>query len=368
MNPPTRADTLSQAQDLCKIISTTSGASMHFLTEYGMFLAKVVTSVIAILIVIGGIVAIATKNKLQDKLSGKLTIKKLNEQYDELTQAVNDVTLSKEQRKADKKAKKAEKKKHKNDKEPEHKRLFVINFSGDIKASAVKALREEITAILLTKRDNDEVLLRLESPGGMVHGYGLAASQLQRLRDANIKLTIAVDKMAASGGYMMACVADHIIAAPFSIVGSIGVVTQLPNFHRLLKKHNVDFEQQTAGEYKRTLTMFGENTDSDREKVQEEIEDAHQLFKTFIRRHRPQVDLEKAATGEHWFSAHAIDFNLIDQLQTSDDFLLKAKNHYDVFEINYETKKSLSKRLAAQASATLHSVFTPKRSGGSDYI
>ena len=108
--------------------------------------------------------------------------------------------------------------------------------------------------------------------------YGLAASQMQRIRDKKLKLTVCVDKVAASGGYMMAVVADKIIAAPFAVLGSIGVLAQVPNFHRLLKKHDVDFEMLTAGKYKRTLTMFGENTDKGREKFQEDIEDTHVLF------------------------------------------------------------------------------------------
>ena len=180
-------------------------------------------------------------------------------------------------------------------------RVFVLNFDGDWKASAVNLFREEITAILCVAKPQDEVVVRLESSGGVVHGYGLAASELQRIKDHHIPLTIAVDKVAASGGYMMACVADKILAAPFAIIGSIGVLAQLPNFHRFLKKHDVDFEQITAGQYKRTLSLFGENTSDGRKKFQTEINEAHQLFKQFITEHRPQIDIDKLATGEYWF-------------------------------------------------------------------
>ncbi|MGK3627588.1 protease SohB, partial [Acinetobacter sp. A11] len=149
-------------------------------------------------------------------------------------------------------------------------KIFVLDFKGDIQASAVENLREEITLILATaKAGRDRIVVRLESPGGMVHGYGLAAAQLVRLRDAGFHLTICVDKVAASGGYMMACIANEIIAAPFAIVGSIGVVAQVPNFNRLLKEHNVDFELYTAGQYKRTVTMFGENTPEGKAKFEE---------------------------------------------------------------------------------------------------
>jgi serine protease SohB len=190
------------------------------------------------------------------------------------------------------------------------------------------------------------VLLRLESEGGLVHAYGLAASQLQRIRERKLRLTAAVDKVAASGGYMMACVADHIIAAPFAVVGSIGVIAQLPNFNRLLKKHEVDFELHTAGEYKRTLTLFGENTDAARAKFREELEDTHALFKAFVADNRPALDLEKVATGEHWFGARALALRLVDELKTSDDFLLERSASADLVHLAFRRKHSLTERIA----------------------
>lgn len=321
---------------------------MHFLAEYGIFLLKTVTLVIAILITIGVIMALVAKTKLKDKEieKGKLFITKLNEKYEEMAAAINKKILTKTQFKHLSKIKKAEIKEQAKQKKSDKPRLFVINFYGDLRASAVNNLREEITGILLTAKSNDEVLLRLESPGGMVNSYGLAASQLKRLKNAEIKLTIAIDKMAASGGYMMACVGHYLIAAPFAIIGSVGVVTQLPNFNRWLKKRNIEFEQITAGEYKRTLTVFGQNTSKDRKKVQEEVNDAHELFKSFIEENRPIVNLAEIATGEHWFAARAFDYQLIDKLQTSDDFLIHAKDKYDIYEVQYKMKKPFSKRIA----------------------
>ena len=231
--------------------------------------------------------------------------------------------------------------------------MFVLNFHGDIRATAVTSLREEVTAVLTAAQPEDEVLVRLESAGGLVHGYGLAAAQLLRIRDRRLKLTVAVDKVAASGGYMMACVADRIIAAPFAILGSIGVIAQLPNFNRLLKKHDVDFEQFMAGEHKRTVTLFGENTDKGRQKFQEEIEDIHNLFKDFVRNHRPQVDRERVATGEHWFGARALDCRLVDELRTSDDYLLDASASADLYEIIYTGKKPWLARLLTQTGEAL---------------
>jgi serine protease SohB len=214
-------------------------------------------------------------------------------------------------------------------------------------------LREEITAILTLASSNDEVLLKLESPGGMVHSYGLASSQLDRLRKKNVPLTVCVDKVAASGGYMMACVADKILAAPFAIIGSIGVVAQIPNFNKLLKKHDVEFEMMTAGEHKRTLTMFGENTDKGREKFAEELEETHQLFKDYVSERRPQVDIDKIATGEIWFGSRALAMSLVDGIQTSDEYLVSRIEQADVFEIAYVVKKTLHQRLglAAEESA-----------------
>ncbi|MGQ1156101.1 protease SohB [Acinetobacter baumannii] len=230
-------------------------------------------------------------------------------------------------------------------------KIFVLDFKGDIQASAVENLREEITLILATaKAGRDRVVVRLESPGGMVHGYGLAAAQLVRLRDAGFHLTICVDKVAASGGYMMACIANEIISAPFAVVGSIGVVAQVPNFNRLLKEHNVDFELYTAGQYKRTVTMFGENTPEGKAKFEEELQQTHVLFKHFVEKYRPQLNVDKVATGEHWYGQDALDLNLVDKLQTSDEYLLALLPQHDVYVINTRKKATLGEKLGLQAA------------------
>lgn len=230
-------------------------------------------------------------------------------------------------------------------------KVYVLDFKGDMAASAVENLREEITLILATaKAGRDRVFLRLESPGGMVHGYGLAAAQLVRLRDAGFHLTIAVDKVAASGGYMMACIANEIVSAPFAVLGSIGVVAQMPNFNRLLKQHNVDFELYTAGQYKRTVTMFGENTDEGKAKFEEELQQTHVLFKHFVEKYRPQLNVEKVATGEHWYGNDALDLNLVDKLQTSDEYLLSLLSQHDVYLIQTRRKPTLGEKLGLQAA------------------
>ncbi len=229
--------------------------------------------------------------------------------------------------------------------------VFVIDFDGDIKATAVKHLREEISTLISTANEGDEVVVRLESPGGLVHGYGLAAAQLARLKDAGIKLTVCVDKVAASGGYMMACVADNIVAAPFAVIGSIGVVSQLPNFHKWLKNHDVDYEMFTAGDYKRTVTVFGENDDEDRAKYQEELEQTHELFKHFVNRYRSVLDLDKVATGEHWYGEDALHLNLVDKLQTSDSYLLELMDNNEVYALHSRQKPTLAEKLGLSQAA-----------------
>ncbi|MBQ4835473.1 protease SohB [Pseudoalteromonas luteoviolacea] len=309
---------------------------MAFLFEYGLFLAKAVTIVIAIGAIIVLIVGASQKPKSK---SGEIEVKDLSSQLAETKEEFLQQTL-------DKKALKAHLKenKKKTDEKPE-KQAFVIDFSGSIDAHEVASLREEITAILtIANKDKDQVLVNVESGGGVVHGYGLAASQLIRLKQAGLPLTISVDKVAASGGYMMACVADKIVAAPFAIVGSIGVLAQIPNFNKILKKNDVDFEQITAGEYKRTLTMFGENTDQGRDKFKSEVEHTHTLFKQFVSEHRPSLDIDKVATGEHWFATHAKEFDLVDEIKTSDDLLLELNETHQLFSVKYKTKKALAER------------------------
>ncbi|MHA3890702.1 protease SohB [Acinetobacter sp. GXMZU3951] len=236
-------------------------------------------------------------------------------------------------------------------------KVYVLDFKGDTAASAVDNIREEITLILATaKAGRDRVVVRLESPGGMVHGYGLAAAQLVRLRDAGFHLTICVDKVAASGGYMMACIASEIISAPFAVVGSIGVVAQVPNFNRLLKEHHVDFELYTAGQFKRTVTMFGENTPEGKAKFEEELQQTHELFKHFVEKYRPQLNMEKVATGEHWYGRDALDLNLVDKLQTSDEYLLGLLPQHDVYVIQTRRKPTLGEKIGLQAAQIVDSI------------
>ena len=331
---------------------------MYFLEHYALFLLNTATIVIAIIIILTTIFSLANRNKTSSK--NKILVKKLNKNYQEIKQTLNQATLTKKAyKKLQKQEKQAEKKNHQQEKpnKQQKKRIFVLEFKGDIKATQVNYLREEITALLTIATSSDEVVVCLESPGGVVHGYGLAASQLQRIRQQNIPLTVAVDKVAASGGYMMACVADKIIAAPFSIIGSIGVLLQMPNFNKFLEKHHINYELLTAGEYKRTLTMFGKNTDKGREKMQQELEETQLLFKNFIAQNRPIVNLAEISTGEHWFAAKAIEYRLVDVLQTSDDYLLQASQRADLYAIKKTSKKTLLQKLGQHAQLAFDATF-----------
>lgn len=320
---------------------------MQFLAEYGLFLAKSVTLVAAILFVATGLASLLRGTRHQNK--ERLQIKNINERLRGLADALNQELLDEAERKRIRKARKKEEKQRARSRGSAgsgRPRMFVLDFDGDLQASAVARLREEISAVLQVARDSDEVLLRLESAGGLVHAYGLAASQLRRIRDRRLRFTVCVDKVAASGGYMMACVAERILAAPFAIVGSIGVVAQLPNFNRLLRKHDIDVELHTAGDFKRTLTVFGENTEAGRAKFREEMEQTHALFKGFVAENRPVVDIGAVATGEHWFGSQALALKLVDELRTSDDYLLARAAEADVYEVRYRHRQKLGERLA----------------------
>jgi serine protease SohB len=327
---------------------------MEFLMNYGIFAAKFLTVSIVIIIAIGALIVLFV-GRTQGGNEDHIDVKNLNDKYTSMTLAIKNAMLPP---KAFKQEMKREKQIHKDrDKakpgDNDKSRIFVCRFDGDIRASAVPSLQEEVTAILSVATTDDEVVAIITSPGGVIHGYGLAASQLQRIRDRAIPLTAAVDKVAASGGYMMACVADKIIAAPFAIVGSIGVVAQMPNFSRLLKKHDIDYEEITAGEYKRTLTMFGENTDADRSKFKAELEDAHELFKEFVKDNRPQVDLATIATGEYWYGKRALEHDLVDELCTSDDYLFNRAESSEIYEIHYVRKRSAFEKIFGGAAQLL---------------
>ena len=322
---------------------------MEWLAEYGLFAAKVLTILVAIFIVL---IMTASLKGRQRKGEGVLQVNRLNDQVARMTERLGGAVLDKPALKALHKTRKQEAKARSKG-SAERDKVFVLNLHGDIKASALESLRHEVTAVLELATPRDEIVVKLESGGGMVHAYGLAASQLTRIRDAGVPLTVCVDKVAASGGYMMACIADRILVAPFAMLGSIGVVAQLPNFHKVLRKHDIDYEMLTAGEYKRTLTLFGENTEKGREKFQEDLENIHRLFKQFVGQYRPALNMDEVATGEVWFGSEALDKALADELKTSDEYISQRVRQADVFEVHFQRPKKLQDRFSSTASATL---------------
>lgn len=343
---------------------------MELLSEVGIFTAKIMVVVIALLVVIAAIAALRSRSQASPE--GQLSIRNLTRSWREEQSAMEEVVLDKsalkKKRKQEKKDTRAREKARKANENQANaheanghesappSRLFVIDFHGDLRASAVHRLGKEVTAILGQAEKTDEVLLRLESTGGMVHAYGLAAAQLQRIRDSGIHLTIAVDKVAASGGYLMACLADRLIAAPFAILGSIGVIAQIPNFNKLLKKHDIDIEMHTAGEFKRTLTLTGVNTERGRKKFVEDLEKTHSLFKAFVTRARPAVDMKKVGTGEIWYASEAQDLGLVDAIETSDAWLFKNLSaRQAVYQVRWIPKHSLARKLTAGAENALTS-------------
>jgi len=319
----------------------------QFFAEYGLFLLKVITIVAAIVVVV--VVAASAGRRASHE---GLEVENLNKNFRSLADSLRAAISTKEQKKQAAKARKKEEKAE--SKIPSTKpRSFVIDFKGDLKASAVPSLREEVSAILDVIAEGDDVIVRLENHGGVVHEHGLAASQLARIRDREIPLLVCVDKVAASGGYLMACVASKVYAAPFAILGSIGVLAQIPNFNRMLDSHGVDFEQITAGKHKRTVTMFGKNTDEDRAKLKEELEDVHTLFKDAVNKYRPELDLDKVATGEHWYGTRALELGLADEIKTSDELLKELAAERDLYRVTYNIKKPLQKRLMSNIDGLL---------------
>ena len=331
-----------------------------FWLEYGLFIAKIFTVAVAIVIVM----FFATAGGRRKQEDSHLEVKNLNARFDSLRKTIESEVLDKADRKkaareekSRAKEEKVAQKKRDKDHDARKQRVYVIDFHGDIKATGTASLRDEITAIVTMADERDEVLLRLNNSGGIVHEHGLAASQLLRLKEAGLILTVSVDKVAASGGYLMAVVADKIIAAPFAVIGSIGVLAQLPNFSRMLERHGVDFEQHTAGEYKRTLTMFGENTEEQREKLRGQLEETHDLFKSFVAEHRPQLDLAAVATGEHWYGTQAKELGLVDEIGTSDDFLLEKSSEGRLFEVDMVQRKNLPQKLVSGLQTSIDSLL-----------
>lgn len=333
-----------------------------WLADFGMFMAQL----LLLVAIIGLIVALLARARGGAAERTRLRIDELNATRDHrrrrLTLAASEPGVRKQLlkrfRRDDKAKAKEEKAKAKEEKvkqengkqEQDDARqpvAWLIDFHGDMRASGTGRLAEEVSALIEAAGQGDEVIVRLESAGGLVHAYGLAAAELDRLRDAGLTTTVCIDKVAASGGYLMACGADQLRAAPLAVLGSIGVVAQVPNVHRLLKRHDIDVEVLTAGRYKRTLTVLGENSDEGREKFIEDLEGVHELFKRHVSERRPALDIEAVATGETWYGREALEKGLIDALGTSEAYLAERMRECRVLHLRLEPKRSFSEKMGS---------------------
>ena len=318
---------------------------IDLLVAYGFFLLKIVTVLLVILIPILMISSSTKHRKETDK--GRIIVKNLSDKLEEIGVTLKSAEMDPKAYKSFLKERNKKKKKEIKGKSKEI--VYVLDFKGDIQASAVGKLKQEINAIIASQVKCKEVVIKVESGGGSAYAYGLCAAELKRLVDNKIKLTVCIDKIAASGGYLMSCVATKIVAAPWAIVGSIGVIAQLPNFHRLLKKLDIDIEMHTAGKFKRTLTTLGENTKQGREKFISELEDLHVVFKDFVKENRSKIQVAKVSTGEVWQGEKAKKLGLIDEIGTSDDYLLKLASKFKLLEIQYFEKKPFTARIGSAA-------------------
>ena len=325
----------------------------EWLAEMGTFLLQTTL----IMSAAGLMLLIVLRSKESNEQGLKLHVESLNDQRRARHRRLRVTTTAQGARKKllkafrqEEKARQKAAKQGKSDDQTRQK-VWVLDFHGDIKASQAEQFAQEVSAVIEIASADDEVIVRLESAGGLVHAYGLAASQLLRFRQKEIPLTVCVDKVAASGGYMMACTANHIKAAPFAVIGSIGVVAQVPNIHRLLKRNDIDVELLTAGKYKRTLTVLGENTQEGREKFIDDLENTHRLFKNYVSQHRPEMDIDKLATGEIWYGSEALAQKLVDSVGTSEAYLVERIAEAQVYRVRLEPPKTISRKVGLAISA-----------------
>ena len=313
---------------------------MSFWIDFGGFALKSfwLAAMIAIVLVVPIIIGARSQRRREDEVK----VTSLDDRFDLMEAQIRIATDGAKGAKAFLKARKKEAKQR----DENAKRVYVIGFKGDPMASGHAAFARKITAALVAARpDKDEIVVSITSPGGIVSGYGLMAAQMQRVRRAGVELTACVDQVAASGGYMMAVAANRIVAAPFAVVGSIGVVAQVPNVSRLLKKIDVDYEELTAGEHKRPISVLAPISEEGREHFKTKLEETHVAFKDFVRENRPALNVEAVGDGDYWYATDALKLGLIDAIATSDEYLLAQRGKARLFVIDAPEKKTLMKVL-----------------------
>ncbi len=313
---------------------------MNFWIDFGGFALRSfwIAAMIALVVVIPIIFGARTQKRREEDVK----VSSLDERFDLMEAQIRVATDGAKGAKAFLKERKKAAKLH----DDSAKRVYLVAFKGDPMASGHAAFARKITAALMAARaGKDEIVVTLHSPGGLVSAYGLMAAQMQRVRRAGVELTACVDQVAASGGYMMAVVANRIVAAPFAVVGSIGVVAQVPNVNRLLKKIDVDYEELTAGEHKRPISVLAPITDEGREHFRHKLEETHVAFKDFVRENRPALNVEAVGDGDYWYATDALKLGLIDAISTSDEYLMNQRGKARLFVSDAPEKKTLMKAL-----------------------
>lgn len=239
------------------------------------------------------------------------------------------------------------------------KTAVLLSFNGDINATEVIEFGRAVSMIVQMKDLVSEVYIIINSGGGVVNGYGLLASEIERLHYSEIETYALIDQVAASGGYMAACVANHVVAAPFAYIGSIGVVSEMPNFNQILSDNGINIEQHTAGKSKRTVTPLGKITDEDRNEFKKKLERIHRSFINHVSHYRNINDADENKnsiifSGDYWIAEETVELELglVDEISTSQEFLLDKMKEYNIIEITFQENKTKKSKLSLLNSLT----------------
>ncbi|WP_343192796.1 S49 family peptidase [Buchnera aphidicola (Taiwanaphis decaspermi)] len=298
---------------------------MEFIYSYILFIIKTL-SVLFFLHLFSKIIIIYILKKNDIYLNNTLKVELLNNHYKKLK---NDLSFF-------------QKKKIINQKNVYNKKsnLYILDYNDKIKKNKIKKLREEISSIILVAKKNDEVLLRLENTSDIVYEYGLVIAQLQRLRKKGIKLIISIDKIVSNGGYIIACVADHISASPFSIIGPINIVVNIPNIDKYTQTSNLNNQLNDCNTFTK-LTLIKNNTKIYVNKIFNKLDIKKYIRNSFIKDMRPSLNLNKIFNQNYWIGENAINEKLIDSINTSDDILFSKKDTHNLLKIKYVYKSNI---------------------------
>ena len=231
---------------------------------------------------------------------------------------------------------------------PDKSNLYYLEFEGDIQASEAAKLKQEILVCLQVAKPTDVFLILVESSGGSVSNYGDLYSVMEMIKKRGHTLWVAIDRVAASGGYLISLPADKIFATPFALIGSIGVLSEVPNFGGLLDKYGVKMEEYTAGERKMNISMFRENGEEQKEHHRKKLGKIHELFKAQLVKYRggliekKGVDIGELMEGDFWMGENAFELGLVDELKSSVEILLDEKDHFNILKVNYHNEPKMA--------------------------